>query len=150
MNKSIPIAIICSLAALVGVDQTALAQAGSTGGTLGKSDKSASGGEEKAPGYEKSHKRPAQTKRVQDQPRTSSACGRIVGTWKWSNGLDVVFMVNGTGEATNGDTSTWLCEGGFYKVTWKAWGTDRITIASDGQSLSGVGIAGLPLSATRK
>jgi hypothetical protein len=46
MGKSIAIAVVCSLAALVGVDQTAFAQAGSTGGTLGKTDKSVSGGDE--------------------------------------------------------------------------------------------------------
>jgi hypothetical protein len=49
MSKSIAIATICALAALVSTDQTALAQAGSTGGTLGKTDKSASGGEESSP-----------------------------------------------------------------------------------------------------
>jgi hypothetical protein len=34
---------------LVSVDQTALAQGGSTGGTIGKTDKSASGGENSEP-----------------------------------------------------------------------------------------------------
>jgi hypothetical protein len=46
MTKSIAIAVVCCLATLVGVDQTALAQAGSTGGAIGKTDKAASGGEE--------------------------------------------------------------------------------------------------------
>jgi hypothetical protein len=41
------VGIIC-LIALLCTDRTAFAQAGSTGGTLGKTDKSASGGEEQA------------------------------------------------------------------------------------------------------
>jgi hypothetical protein len=40
--------IIC-LIAFLATDQTALAQAGSTGGTIGKTDKSVSGGEEQTP-----------------------------------------------------------------------------------------------------
>jgi hypothetical protein len=45
MVKSISIAVVCCLIALFRADRTALAQAGSTGGTLGKTDKSASGGD---------------------------------------------------------------------------------------------------------
>jgi hypothetical protein len=45
MRKSIAILVVSWLAALFAADVTAFAQAGSTGGTLGKTDKSASGGE---------------------------------------------------------------------------------------------------------
>jgi hypothetical protein len=47
MRKSITICAvtgICSVVALSSTDTTAFAQAGSTGGTIGKTDKSASGG----------------------------------------------------------------------------------------------------------
>jgi hypothetical protein len=43
MNKSIAIAVICGWATSFAADQTALAQAGSVGGTIGKTDKSVSG-----------------------------------------------------------------------------------------------------------
>jgi hypothetical protein len=49
MRKSIAIAIICGLAMLVAADQTVFGQAGSTGGTIGKTDKSLSGGENSKP-----------------------------------------------------------------------------------------------------
>jgi hypothetical protein len=40
------IAILCGLAGLVAADRIVFGQAGSTGGTLGKTDKSSSGGDE--------------------------------------------------------------------------------------------------------
>jgi hypothetical protein len=46
MGKAIAIAAMCGLAALIGVGKTALGQAGSTGGTIGKTDKSVSGGDD--------------------------------------------------------------------------------------------------------
>jgi hypothetical protein len=45
--KICAIAGICSMVALLPAATTVLAQAGSTGGTIGKTDKSASGGEER-------------------------------------------------------------------------------------------------------
>jgi len=62
MTKSIAIAVVCCFAALVGVDRTALAQAGSTGGTLGKTDKSASGGRTSEPRQSSSKPEPAQAR----------------------------------------------------------------------------------------
>jgi hypothetical protein len=55
MSKSIAVAVVCGFAVLVAAQGTAFAQAGSTGGTIGKTDKSESGGEEKT-----EIKRPAQ------------------------------------------------------------------------------------------
>jgi hypothetical protein len=43
MSKSIAIVVLSCLAILIAADGNALAQAGSTGGTLGKMDKSVSG-----------------------------------------------------------------------------------------------------------
>jgi membrane-associated protease RseP (regulator of RpoE activity) len=50
MRKSVTLGIvfIIYLIALLAVDRTAFAQAGSTGGTIGKTDKSVSGGEDKS------------------------------------------------------------------------------------------------------
>jgi hypothetical protein len=134
----------------------AFAQAGSTGGTLGNTDKSISGERrEEPPTHQKSRERepPAARKASQGAPvaRNASACGRIVGTWKWFNDVGVVFKPNGAGEATNGTTATWVCDGGIYKVTWSAGNVDRITIAADGQTLSGISsILGVHISATRE
>ena len=131
------------------------AQAGSTGGTVGKQDKSVSGEQKEQP--EERRVAPRRTVSspsgsIENPHEANSSCGRIVGTWHWFNNVDVVFRANHTAEATNGDTSTWVCDGGMYRVTWRSLGqTDRITIASDGQTLSGVStLLGIAVSGTRK
>jgi hypothetical protein len=82
MNKSIAIAIICSLTALVGVDQTALAQAGSTGGIVGKTDKSVSGGETTTaqPGAEPHRSQ----HRTLSGASSDSGASHIAGRWSWT------------------------------------------------------------------
>jgi hypothetical protein len=80
MTKSIAIAISCGLAALVAADQrTAFAQAGSTGGTLGKTDKSVSGGEEQQ--QRTSHKANA-------KQRNSANTLSVSGKWSWTAKCD--------------------------------------------------------------
>lgn len=66
------IVAIISLIALLAVDRIAFAQAGSTGGTLGKTDKSVSGGEEERPGDRKSGHRKA-----------TATAATISGKWSW-------------------------------------------------------------------
>jgi hypothetical protein len=67
MSKSISFALACSLAAFTGADRVAFAQAGSAGGTLGKTDKSASGGE--------------QDKAARSRERSGKMS--LDGTWIW-------------------------------------------------------------------
>src|ERR1019366_6606595 len=63
----------------------ALAQAGSIGGTVGKQDKSISGGEEAGRPRAALHpKRPAAKAQEASSDRS---CGRIVGTWTWLYGI---------------------------------------------------------------
>jgi hypothetical protein len=81
MSKSIAIAVAYCLAALVATDKVAFAQAGSTGGTIGKTDKSVSGGEEATPSYRRA--RPGSlVSRPSQEP--GSAVASISGKWIWS------------------------------------------------------------------
>ena len=78
--KSVTLAIValmCSTAPTV-THRIAFAQAGSTGGTIGKTDKSVSGGEEALPGHQ--HAKPKTWER--DRPATPRA-GSITGNWIW-------------------------------------------------------------------
>ena len=68
MSKSVAIAVACSLATLVATTGTAFAQAGSTGGTLGKTDKSASGGQEDS--------------RQAQRPKVRAGVAGIAGHWR--------------------------------------------------------------------
>jgi hypothetical protein len=66
MIKSISIALLCCLAALVAADGLAFAQAGSTGGTIGKTDKSASGGGG-----------------ISRRKNAVDSSSRLTGIWQW-------------------------------------------------------------------
>jgi len=143
---------LCAVAAAAYLSSSALAQAGSAGGSLGKKNKSASGGEPSEPAARKKASRAKpKTEASENASREGAKCGRIVGTWHWFNNLDVAFKGDGTGSATNGDTSSWTCDGGMYTVTWHFFGNvDRLTVSSNGKEISGTGIMGIQVSATRK
>jgi len=115
-----------------------LAQAGSIGGTIGKQDKSISGGEE----ADRPRAAPHSKRRATNSQETSSgpACGRIVGTWKWGGGLgltEMVFNQNGTvRQSLTGSAGRWSCAGTIVKTVFANGSTDRIAISKDGNSAS--------------
>src|SRR5215472_9713357 len=84
MSKSIVIAAaLCSMVALVAADRSAFAQAGSTGGTLGKTDKSASGGEDQPQARQKPNGRPRHSAIGETAAPVS-----ISGKWTWTQKCD--------------------------------------------------------------
>lgn len=128
----------------------ALAQAGSTGGTIGKTDKSLSGNEE-TPARRPNGRSGAESDRPRATPRskrpatnsqeTSSGagCSRIVGSWRWYLGATTMtFSQDGTVEQSiSGNKGHWSCSGGIVKAVFATAGsTDRITLAKDGNSAS--------------
>jgi|SRR5665213_140882 len=130
---------------------SALAQAGSTGGAVGKRDKSISGGEE------------ADTLRGVPHPKRSAAksqesssdhsCGRIVGRWTWYRGVsETVFNQNGTAQNSFGNTGKWTCAGATFRNEWVSGDKESYTIASDGHSMSVVSTwgGGVKFTATRR
>jgi hypothetical protein len=120
-------------------DQAALGQAGSTGGTIGKTDKSASGGEE--------------SKSKATKPHTSSSCGKVLGVWTWSwsgNTRRVVLKPDGTTSNSDGNEGFWTCTSGAVTVTWnKGGGPDNLMLSSNGKLLSGTGAFGVALTGSR-
>ena len=86
---SLLIALVFGLTALIAADRAAYAQASSTGGTLGKTDKSASGGEDKSeppskephrgvtPRSHRSNSDPDVVERRSAAPRTATQGGQI-------------------------------------------------------------------------
>jgi hypothetical protein len=142
MSKSTAIAVACGLAALVVADGIAFPQAGSTGGTLGKTDKSASGGEELHP-----------AKRRVAKPQTVSPCAKVPGAWTWrwmGNTARVELKPNGTATNSNGNEGLWTCTSGVVRVTWdKGGGPDNLTPSSNGKLLSGTGMIGVVVTGNR-
>jgi hypothetical protein len=123
-----------------------VAAQGSTGGSVGKSDQSISGGPppQKVPRLEK-----APARESKPAAPSATACKNIVGSWAFTNGVDVVIRQDGTASATNGANGRWSCVAGSAVVAWPGW-TDRYS-SSDGAQLSGIGgLFGEGLSARRK
>jgi hypothetical protein len=128
---------------------SALAQAGSIGGTIGKQDKSISGGVD------------AETRRAAPPPKRSAtkaqdtssdhSCTRIVGNWTWYLGLtETVFNQGGTARNSGGATGTLTCTGGTVVAKWSNGYVDRMSISNDGDSLSITNNLGVTWAATRK
>jgi hypothetical protein len=115
---------------------SAVAQAGSIGGTLGKTDKSASGGDEQIDSSVAHRRRPPARHSAMTERSTVGSCQGIVGTWKWPLGHDWVFDQNGSTHSTRGYTGNWRCDGGAVVINWSSGEIDHLTIAQDGHSFS--------------
>jgi hypothetical protein len=132
MTKSIAIAVVSCLAILVAADGNAFAQAGSTGGTIGKTDKSASGGDKETEPQRRSI-RPSKAR-----TKEASSCARLVGVWSWYTGGDVTFKSGGTFvQPEKSLTGTWTCKNDYVVMLWSHGYTDRVTLSRDGTHLEG-------------
>jgi hypothetical protein len=135
---------IAAFAAIVAVAPALAFAQGSTGGTLGKTDQSLSGGQPKPGAVE-----PKKTKGAAPEAQ-KAGCARAAGTWLWSNGISVAVSANGTASATNGDKAILACTGGVFTFKWQSFGVEtRMTLSADGKRLSGSGVLG-PESAVRQ
>jgi len=111
----------------------AFAQAGSAGGTIGKTDKSVSG-DDQAPSARpepKSRKPGAAAGNV-----TTSSCSRMLGNWSWFNYPTVVINPDGTAPAPP-FSATWTCKNNSVVMHWNHGYTDRLTPSRDGTHLEG-------------
>jgi hypothetical protein len=130
---------------------SAFAQAGNTGGTIGKQDKSISGGEQANTPRAALHPKQSITK-----PRETSSgnsCNRIVGTWTWYLGLtETVFFKGGTARNSFGPTGTWSCASTTINVVWDNGVREHYSISQEGSSMvvSSSWGGGITFTATRK
>lgn len=134
---------------------SALAQAGSIGGTIGKQDKSISGdqspSEPNTPPKSGVRRLPAQrdtTERVGRSKRGARrntaqpgsegpSCGHIAGTWSWPNGSTMAFGKDGSaGTAGQPPSGTWRCSGSKIIAVFNNGGRDQYVVAPDGESLT--------------
>jgi hypothetical protein len=101
------IGMIC-LMALLAVDRGAFAQAGSTGGTIGKTDKSVSGGQEQS-------RQPQPAKK-----QTRRAAGPVLtGLWDWQCGNALSFPATGNLQLVEGSegrlTGEFISDSGSFQ-----------------------------------
>jgi len=114
---------------------TVFAQAGSTGGTIGKQGKSISGGEEAEPQSRPKRETPVRHP-VTAEKSTGSSCRSIVGTWSWVVGTETVFNENGSARNSSGLTAKWVCANGIVIATWSHGVTNRIELSGDRNNLT--------------
>jgi hypothetical protein len=128
IHRLVGCAVIASAISFAGA-RTAAAQAGSAGGTIGKQEKSVSGGEESEVSRPAKSQRQGQNKRG---PTTASgrnseaSCRSIVGVWtSWAAGIygrnDTRINPDGTIQHPS-SKGTWSCSGGEYVHVWDAFG----------------------------
>jgi len=124
------------------------AQAGSTGGTLGNTDKSISG--------ERETPAPSQgVKRKANPVATENGCREIVGLWTFRvPPLSWEVAVKSNGTATHsidgGVTGTWTCHGDSVVFVWaNGRYLDHVTLLSR-DALEGTNIQGIRFTGTRR
>jgi hypothetical protein len=123
-----------------------LAQAGGTGGTLGKTDQSLSGDRPKEAHPDKA---PGPKQEKQADPNN---CRKFVGRWTITNvtSFDMVVQPDGTGGFHTGVTFRWACAGNILTYTDSMGYTTRLTLSSNGTRMSGPDVLGLTMVAVRK
>jgi len=121
------------------------AQAGSTGGTIGKQGKSASGSENQTGDHRTAKSLSPSVQGAKDPP-----CRRIVGTWSWADGATAVFNEDGSGQHSGGWKATWACKGPNIIATWPLGVVDSMTFSENGNSLLITNNMGRTFAATRK
>jgi hypothetical protein len=154
------VAVIVTAALSITLSGAAFAQAGSTGGIIGKTDKSASGGkdaeqqarpERDAPLHphagSEPHRKTSAKNIISSEAKTSSC--RLAGVWAWSTGGDTAIRAGGM--LTKGShTATWSCKNNEAVLVWSHGYIDHLSLSPDGTSLSGTNNYGVRISATRK
>jgi hypothetical protein len=137
-------------AGMLSMPALAQLQPGSTGGTIGKTGKSSSGGEEQIEPSSRPRREAPTRETGTTEKSTGSPCQKFVGAWGWMAGTETVFSQNGSGRNNAGFTSTWTCANGVASVKWNHGVVDRVTISRDGSSLSISSSAGNSFTANRK
>jgi hypothetical protein len=118
-------------------------QPGSVGGTIGKQDKSISGGDDTAhSGHDvpTSKHHGSASHSVATAP-TGGRCSRIIGTWLWDNGVSVTVNSSNKTTQSDGHSASVLCAEGIYSFNWSGFAT-QMTLSADGKRLSGTSVIG--------
>jgi hypothetical protein len=120
-----------ALLSLPALERPAHAQ-GSTGGSIGDTEKSISGSRERRA----TRHLPGSPAAAAAQTGKPSPCGHVAGTWSWFNGGTAVIRADGTagGGAVTGN---WSCINGKVVIVWSNGYNDRLSLSADGNHLEG-------------
>ena len=142
MHRLLACAVIASAISFAGA-RTVAAQAGSTGGSIGKQEKSVSGGAEpevSRPAKNQKQERNKRAPTTASRQDSGTSCRSIVGMWtSWAARLygrnDT--RINADGTITHRSSKgTWSCSGGLYVHTWDSFGVrGPYKLSPDGRRL---------------
>jgi hypothetical protein len=115
LKKSCLVLVVFLIATFTLIPRSVLAQAGSTGGTIGKTDKSASGSVNEQPNSQTKQRTHMDTGTAHTNP-SRSGCPNVVGEWNsWASFVfgksDTTFNADGTWRHKSGQGGKWWCEG---------------------------------------
>ena len=142
IHRLVGCVIIASAISFAGA-RTAAAQAGSTGGTIGKQEKSVSGGEGAEVTRPAKSQKQGQNNRGPTAPsghNSEASCRSIVGVWtSWAGGIyggnDTRINSDGTIDHPS-SKGKWSCSGGEYVHVWDAFGVrGPYRLSPDGKRL---------------
>jgi hypothetical protein len=145
-RRPVGIAILLAWLAVCANGSSALAQAGSTGGSIGKTGKSATGEDEAK------HSQPARSAVRHREAVRVSTCSKLIGVWKGALGGDITYKPGGAVLGTIPvNEGTWSCGSTGITVTWtKIRSVDHCTISSSGMLQSCSNDRGNSFTRTRK
>lgn len=146
VGRLVAAALISMVAGSLALTANVFAQAGSVGGTIGKTDKSVSGG-----GQAPSARPEPKSRKSSAAPRNAetSLCGKLPGNWSWFNYPTVVINSDGTASAPP-FSATWTCKNNSVVMHWNHGYTDRLTLSRDGTHLEGTNGSGTVVSGDRR
>jgi hypothetical protein len=127
---------VLTVLAITAAPRASFAQAGSTGGTIGKTDKSLSG-DAGSGSHQPQQAEPSRHSAAGKKPAGNS-CQKIVGTWAWQypyGASEVVFNADGSGRNPL-LTAKWTCAGGGAIIRWSHGTADHVSISGDGNTLA--------------
>jgi hypothetical protein len=151
--------VLCALAVgMFSVSCFAQVQPGSTGGSIGKTDKSVSGGEETQASHSRARtERKANPSSVANSATDSSkGCARIIGLWTWRAGVfswRIVVRPNGvaTHSIDNGINGTWSCKDDNAVFVWaNGRYLDHVTLLPESNRLEGTNKDGVKFTGLRE
>ena len=141
-----PLWFLIAIAVLFEPD-AALTQAGSTGGNVGKQDKSVSGGKDQESAQKKSPQ-PTPNHSPVKSTNTASRCSSFPASYSYPLQTVTVFKSDGTASNSSGLKATWTCANGTVTVKWNTGYIDTL-IPSGGSSFSATNNHGWAWSAKR-
>jgi hypothetical protein len=148
--------VLCALVVgMFSAPCVAQVQPGSTGGSIGKQDKSISGGEE-TPVSHSLAKKLHQSSEANPATGLGKGCGRIVGSWIWRASVfswRIVVKPNGiaTHSIDNGISGTWSCRDDNAVFVWaNGKYLDHVTLLPEPNRLEGTNKDGVKFTGMRE